>query len=309
MVDTCILIGAPVEAGTGRRGANMGALAFRAAGLAETLRELGLKVLKRGALAIGPAAPLHHTNAAIGDLGDIAAWTEVIAAAAYAAAGEGMPIFLGGDHSIAAGSIAGLNRRAVEEGRELFVLWLDAHSDYHTLDSSESGNLHGVPMAYVTGRPGFDGWFPPLAAPVRPENVCMLGIRSVDPAEREALKGSRITVHDMRAIDERGIAPLLKGFLEQVQARNGRLHVSLDVDFLDPSIAPGVGTTVPGGATFREAHLVMEILHDSGLVRSLDVVELNPFLDERGRTALLLVDLVASLMGRRILDRPTRSWS
>ena len=145
MVDTCILIGAPVEAGTGRRGANMGALAFRAAGLAETLRELGLKVLERGALAIGPAAPLHHTNAAIGDLGDIAAWTEVIAAAAYAAAGEGMPIFLGGDHSIAAGSIAGLNRRAVEEGRELFVLWLDAHSDYHTLDSSESGNLRGVP--------------------------------------------------------------------------------------------------------------------------------------------------------------------
>ena len=137
----------------------------------------------------------------------------------------------------------------------------------------------------------------------------MVGLRSVDPAERSALAGSGITVHDMRSIDENGIGGLVGGFLKQVVARGGILHVSLDVDFLDPEIAPGVGTTVPGGATFREAHLLMEMLHDTGLVRSLDVVELNPFLDERGRTALLLVDLVASLMGRRILDRPTRSWS
>lgn len=311
MVETCILIGAPVEAGTGRRGANMGADAFRAAGLAEALRDLDLTVEEYGslALAVGEMPPLTHPNSAIGDLAQISAWTKIIERIAYAAAGRGMPIFLGGDHSIAAGSIAGVNRRAAEDGRELFVLWLDAHSDYHTLDSTVSGNLHGVPMAYVTGRESFEGWFPPLAVPVKPENVCMLGLRSVDPAERVALAESRITVHDMRAIDEHGIAPLVIEFLKKVRARRGILHVSLDVDFLDPAIAPGVGTTVPGGATFREAHLVMELLHDSGLVRSLDVVELNPFLDERGRTALLLVDLIATLMGRRILDRPTRVWA
>jgi arginase len=309
MAERCILIGAPVEAGTGRRGAEMGAAAFRAAGLAETLRDLGLDVVERPAVTIAPPAPRPHPNAAIRDLGSIAAWTEAIAAAAYVAAGEGLPIFLGGDHSIAAGTISGVNRRRRQEGRELFVLWLDAHSDFHTLETTVSGNLHGVPMAYVVGRPGFDGWFPPLAAPVKPENVCMFGLRSVDPAERKALAESTITVHDMRAIDEHGIRPLLMAFLERVKAAGGTLHVSLDVDFLDPAIAPGVGTTVPGGATFREAHLVMEMLHDTGLVSSLDVVELNPFLDERGRTAMLMVDLVASLMGRRILDRPTRSWS
>ncbi len=156
------------------------------------------------------------------------------------------------------------------------MLWLDAHPDFHTLDSTVSGNLHGVPMAYVTGRESFAGWYPPLVAPVKPENVCMVGLRSVDPAEREALARSAIAVHDMRAIDEHGIGSLVGAFLDKVAARGGILHVSFDVDFLDPGIAPGVGTTVPGGATFREAHLVMEMLHDTGLVRSLDVVELEP---------------------------------
>lgn len=306
---TCILVPAPVEAGAGRRGADMGARALRAAGFAETLRELGLEVIERPPVSIGPAESRRHPNGAIRDLGEIAAWTAAIEAAAYKAAAEGMPIFLGGDHSLSAGSIAGVSRRAQEKGEELFVLWLDAHSDFHTLDSTTSGNLHGVPMAYVTGRGGFEGWYPPLAAPVKPENVCMVGLRSVDPAERAALERSLIAVHDMRAIDEHGIGRLVGAFLEKVAARSGILHVSLDVDFLDPDIAPGVGTTVPGGASFREAHLVMEMLHDAGFVHSLDLVELNPFLDERGRTALLLVDLVASLMGRRILDRPTRSWS
>ena len=189
-----------------------------------------------------------------------------------------------------------------------FVLWLDAHPDFHTLDTTASGNLHGVPLAYACGRPGFAGAFPPLAAAVDPTRVCVLGLRSVDPAERAALRDAGVTVHDMRAVDEHGVAPLLRAFLAPIAAAGGMLHVSLDVDFLDPMIAPAVGTTVPGGATFREAHLVMEMLHDSGLVTSLDVVELNPFLDERGRTATLMVDLVASLMGRSIMDRPTRSY-
>ena len=308
MTETCILIGIPVQAGTGRLGCDMGPSAYRAAGLGETLADLGHRVDDRGNLAPAPAAAMPHPNPALRHLGEIAAWTETIEAAAYAAAGDGLPIFLGGDHSLSAGTMPGVARRAAQAGRELFVLWLDSHPDFHTLDTSTSGNLHGVPMAYATGRPGFAGFMPPLAASVKPENVCMIGLRSVDPAEREALAQTPITVHDMRAIDENGVAVLLRAFIDKVRAADGIIHVSLDVDFLDPDIAPGVGTTVPGGATFREAHLVMEMLCDTGLVRSIDLVELNPFLDERGRTALLMVDLVASLLGRRVLDRPTRSY-
>lgn len=219
-----------------------------------------------------------------------------------------MPIFLGGDHSISAGTLAGMARRARDAGRPLFVLWLDAHPDFYTLDSSRSGNLHGGPLAYASGKPGFSGYFPELEVRVEPGRICALGLRSVDPFERQALREAGVVVHDMRAVDEHGMAPLLRAFLERVRAEDGLLHVSLDVDFLDPAIAPAAGTTVPGGATFREAHLVMEMLHDSGLLTSLDLVELNPFLDERGRTATLMVDLVASLMGRSIMDRPTRSF-
>ena len=304
----CILMGAPVQEGSGRLGCDMGPSAFRAAGLAAALQELGYDVVDRGNLIPASQRPVAHGNLAIKALPQIVAWTEAIEEAVYKASAEGMPIVLGGDHSLAAGTLAGLSRRAAEMGREFFVLWLDAHPDFHTLDSTQSGNLHGVPVAYATGGPGFSGVFPPLTAPVKPENICMMGIRSVDAAEREALASAGIAVHDMRAIDEHGVGPLLDRFLQRVAAAQGILHVSFDVDFLDPAIAPGVGTTVPGGATFREAHLVMEMLHDSGLVASLDLVELNPFLDDRGRTAILLVDLVASLMGRRVMDRPTRSY-
>ncbi len=202
----------------------------------------------------------------------------------------------------------GIARRAAEKGRKQFVLWLDAHTDFHTLETTESGNLHGTPVAYYTGQKGFEGYFPDLVAPVDPKNVCMLGIRSVDPAERNAIKKTDVAVYDMRLIDEHGVAALLRRFLERVTEEDGLLHVSLDVDFLDPAIAPAVGTTVPGGATFREAHLIMEMLHDSGLVTSLDLVELNPFLDERGRTATVMVDLMASLLGRSVMDRPTISY-
>jgi len=307
-VQTCILLGAPIQEGTGLFGCDMGPSAFRAAGIAGALRDLGYAVQDRGNLAPAEIVPIEHPNAAIKALPEVIAWTQTITEAVYEATSEGMPIVLGGDHSLAAGTLSGLSRRAAEQGRKLFVLWLDAHPDFHTLETTGSGNLHGVPMAYATGQPGFEGYFPPLIAPLDPTRVCMLGIRSVDPAERTALAAAGVTVHDMRAIDEHGVPALLRAFLEQVEAENGLLHVSLDVDFLDPDIAPGVGTTVPGGATFREAHLVMEMLHDSGLVSSLDLVELNPFMDERGRTARLMVDLVASLMGRRVLDRPTRSY-
>ncbi|RNJ44784.1 arginase [Mesorhizobium erdmanii] len=305
----CRIVGAPVQDGAGRMGCEMGPSALRTAGLAEVLSGLGHTVEDMGAVQPMPVRRVVHGNLALKALPEISAWTSAIATAAYTASEDAMPIFLGGDHSISAGTVSGLARRAAEAGRPLFVLWLDAHPDFHTLDTTASGNLHGVPLAYASGQPGFSGYFPDLPAAVDPKRICTMGLRSVDPAERSALNQAGVTVHDMRAIDEHGIAPLLRAFLARVSDEDGLLHVSLDVDFLDPSIAPAVGTTVPGGATFREAHLVMEMLSDSGLVSSLDLVELNPFLDERGRTATLMVDLTASLMGRRIMDRPTRSHS
>ncbi|WP_176082880.1 arginase [Martelella sp. HB161492] len=304
----CRLLGLPVQSGAGRRGCEMGPSALRTAGLAEAIAALGHEVRDFGDLTPAPQRPVAHDNPVLKQLGETVAWLDAIVERAYAISETGLPIFMGGDHVLSAGSVAGVARRAQERGRPLFVLWLDAHPDFHTLATTESGNLHGTPLAYVSGLPGFSGIYPDLIAPVDPKNICMTGIRSVDPAERMALRQNGVTVNDMRAIDENGIAVLLSAFLDKVAAANGMLHVSLDVDFLDPQIAPAVGTTVPGGATFREAHLVMEMLHDSALVTSLDLVELNPFLDERGRTATLLCDLTASLLGRQVMDRPTRSF-
>ena len=303
----CILIGAPVDAGQRVPGCMMGPAAYRVAGLGKVLESLGHSVEDRGDVALPPLGNETHPNAAIHDLPEMIGWTKSLREAAETAMPDGMPIFMGGDHSLALGTVAGVAAHAQAAGRPLFVIWLDAHSDFHTPMTTTSGNLHGTPMAYAAGRDGFAP-FPPFPAPVPAENICMFGIRSVDPAEHAGLEETEITVNDMRVLDERGIVVPLMEFLDRVRAANGMLHVSLDVDFLDPAIAPAVGTTVPGGATFREAHLVCEILHESGLVTSLDLVELNPFLDERGRTAKLMVDLVGSMMGQKVFDRRTRSF-
>lgn len=303
---TCILVGVPVDSGKRRRGCMMGPDSYRTAGLQECLAELGHRIIDLGNLQSTPSsqsAPNAHIHAWPETVG----WTETIAQAAENAMSHGTPIFLGGDHSLAAGSVLGVSRYAAKKNRPQFLLWLDAHSDFHTPQSTSTGHLHGTPVAYLTGQSGFDG-FPVVQTPIPEENICVIGLRSVDPAERKALQSSKIRRHDMRDIDETGIAKPLSAFLHKVAAANGMLHVSFDVDFLDPMIAPAVGTTVPGGATEREAHLVMEMLCDSGLMTSLDLVELNPFLDERGRTASLMVDLAASSFGRRIFDRPTRSF-
>jgi arginase len=287
----------------------MGPDAFRTAGLEAAINSLGHKVRDLGNVAFDRVQTKPHQNPAIRNLDKTVGWALALQRAAYdACANSDLPIFLGGDHSLSIGTVAGAAQHAAEAGKELFVLWLDAHPDFHTLDSTNSGNLHGTPVAYFTGREGFAGYYPKLDTIVPPENVCLMGIRSVDEQENRMLANSAIQVHDMRALDEQGISTPLRAFLDKVASAKGALHVSLDVDFLDPGIAPAVGTTVPGGATFREAHLIMELLCDSGLVTSLDLVELNPFLDERGRTAKLMVDLCASLFGRRVLDRPTRSF-
>ena len=302
----CILIGAPVDSGQQRPGCLMGPAAYRVAGIGRTLESLGHGVEDRGDLAPGPPGAESTPNSAVRHLPETLAWTRTLARAGTRAMTEGMPIFLGGDHSLSLGSVSGVARHAADLGRPLFVLWLDAHSDIHSVETTESGNLHGTPLGYLAGRPGFDA-FPPFPHPVPESNICLFGIRSVDPAEHAALAETDITVNDMRVLDEYGFAVPMRAFLDKVRAENGLLHVSLDVDFLDPSVAPAVGTTVPGGATFREAHLVCELIHESGLMTSLDLVELNPFLDERGRTARMMVDLVGSLMGRKVFDRPTRS--
>lgn len=304
-----ILIGAPVDSGQRVPGCLMGPAAYRVAGLATAIRELGHSVSDRGDVALGALPNVVSDNPVIDQLPETVAWTVALSNAVHKALSDGgMPITMGGDHSLALGTVAGAARHASEQGKPLFLLWLDAHSDFHTPQTTTSGNLHGTPVAYIAGRPGFEA-FPAFPAPIPAERICLFGIRSVDPAEHAALLEHDIAINDMRVLDEQGIIAPLTAFLSEVERAGGLLHVSLDVDFLDPSIAPAVGTTVPGGTTFREAHLVMERLHDSGLVSSLDLVELNPFLDERGRTAKLMVDLVASLMGRRVFDRPTRSYS
>ncbi|KPN62692.1 arginase [Aliiroseovarius crassostreae] len=300
-----ILVGAPMDSGKKRQGCRMGPDAYRVAGLAEALTALGHQVEDIGDVVPDPENMPAHDH--LVQLPECVGWTRALSRTAQASALRGMPVFLGGDHALAMGSVAGMAAYAKSQGRPLFVLWLDAHTDFHTPQSTESGNLHGTPVAYFTGQPGFHD-FPALEAKVEVEHVGMMGLRSVDPAEHAALAKHNAMLADMRAIDEHGIKAPLVSFLDRVKAANGMLHVSLDVDFLDPSIAPAVGTTVPGGATEREAHLVMELLCDSGLVTSLDLVELNPFLDERGRTAMLMVDLTASLLGRRVFDRPTRSF-
>lgn len=302
-----LLIGAPMDCGKRRQGCRMGPDAYRVAGMEVVLGDLGHRVRDLGDVAPEPAQAVTCPNPNVHALGEVLAWTEALAETAEGAMAEGFPVFMGGDHALSLGTVSGVAAHAAAVDKPLFVLWLDAHSDYHSPLTTASGNLHGTPVGFVTGRDGFDGW--PGMPKVPTGNVGMIGLRSVDAAERADLMRHDFLLADMRRVDEDGIAAVLRPFLQRVAEADGLLHVSFDVDFLDPSIAPAVGTTVPGGATFREAHLIMEMLGDSGLVSSLDLVELNPMLDDRGRTAGLMVDLTASLLGKRVFDRPTAGLS
>ncbi len=302
------IVGAPVESGAKRRGCQMGPDALRTAGLQTALEAMGYRVNDMGNVAQGEVLPL-DANVDVNCLSETIAWTKALEAVSYdTLQGGAFPIFAGGDHSLSLGTIAGAARYAADAAKPFFLLWLDAHPDFHRLHTTDSGNLHGTPVAYVTAQTGFADFFPALASPVRLGNICMMGIRSVDSAERRLLLGEGVEVNDMRLLDEKGVIKPLQTFLERVAAQDGFLHVSLDVDFLEPSIAPAVGTTVPGGATFREAHLILEIVHETGLARALDIAELNPFLDHCGMTATLMVDLCTSLLGKTIMDRPTRNY-
>lgn len=298
------LIGVPVEEGAGTLGAAMGPRALRTAGLVAALRDLGHDVDDDGdvvpAEVHAPDLPADKAR----NFARVAGWARAAHERTQAVLRRGQtPVLLGGDHSLSMGSVSAVADHCAAIGRQLFVLWLDAHADFNTPVTSPSGNMHGMSAAMLTREPGLDMVLDGPHAAVDPRNLVLFGIRSIDMAERELLRSRGIEVIDMRLIDEFGAAVLIRNVIERVSAHGGHLHVSLDLDVLDPSLAPGVGTPVAGGATYREAHLVMELLYESGLVGSLDVVELNPFLDERGRSALLLVDLVASLFGRQVWSR------
>jgi len=305
------LLGIPLEIGASQRGTLMGPDALRTAGIGRVLEQLDFCVEDHGNLPTPAASAVEGpppANAKYYD--EIKTWIRALSERAFALARSGaVPLFMGGDHSLSMGSVNGVARYWQQEmNRPLFVLWLDAHADYNMPDTTETGNMHGMSSAFLCGEPGLDRLLGDHARiSINPDQLDLFGIRSIDPLERNVVRDRGISVADMRAIDEFGVGVLIRRVIDRVRERNGVLHVSFDVDFLDPAVAPGVGTTVPGGATYREAHLVMELLHDSRLVRSVDIVELNPFLDERGRTARVAVELIGSLFGLQITDRPTPS--
>ena len=308
MAKRIALLGAPVEVGASQRGTLMGPAALRSAGLAPLLESLGFAVEDHGDLSLSDLIPTDDVGPLnVRHYREIGTWIRALSARAYLLARSGaIPLFLGGDHSLSMGSVNGVARHCRELGRELFVLWLDAHADYNTPATTLTGNMHGMSAGFLCGEPGLDQLLgdQPRAS-IKPDQLDLFGIRSIDKLEKELVRDRGVAIADMRQIDEFGVGVLIRGVIDKVRARGGVLHVSFDLDFLDPALAPGVGTMVPGGATYREAHLVMEMLHDSGLVRSVDLVELNPFLDERGRTARLAIELVGSLFGQQITDRPT----
>ncbi|NNM65372.1 MAG: arginase [Burkholderiales bacterium] len=297
------LIGAPTDIGAGARGASMGPEAMRVAGVREALEGLGLSVHDQGNLS-GPANPWLPPVNGWRHLPETVVWNRTVYAALRAALSAGdLPVLLGGDHSLAIGSISAVAAHCREQGRGVRVLWLDAHADFNTSAITPSGNIHGMPVACLCGHGPrelleLSGQVPAMA----PDSIRQIGIRSVDAGEKRLVHSVGLEVFDMRYIDEHGMRQTMDQALAGLDA-NTHLHVSFDVDFLDPGIAPGVGTTVRGGPSYREAQLCMEMIADSGRLASLDVMELNPAFDMRNRTAELAVDLIESLFGKSTLMR------
>lgn len=292
-----------MDLGAGHRGVDMATRSLRIAGIDQKLRALGYTVHDGGDVA----TPMPETVAE----GEkrMKFYREILATcrAAYEEAlriverGD-FPIFLGGDHSIAIATIAAAATPVVRSGGRLGLIWFDAHGDFNTPESSPSGNIHGMPLATVQGLGDRQlaelGGFRPK---VRPEDTVLIGVRDVDDRERQMLRESGMHIFTMRQIDELGIREVVRRALELATARTQALHVSFDMDFVDPQYAPGVGTPCPGGPTYREAHLAMELIADSGRLTSLDMVEVNPIFDERNRTSILAVELILSALGKRIL--------
>ncbi len=297
------LIGAPTDIGAGTRGARMGPEALRVAGIVPTLESHELRVVDRGNL-VGPANPWQPPVDGYRHLEQVVHWNREVHDAIGLELKLGrLPILLGGDHCLSIGSISAVARHCRENGKKLRLLWLDAHADFNTSTLTPSGNIHGMPMACLCGLGPqalieIGGTVPAL----NPKSIRQIGIRSVDAGEKRLVHEQGLEVFDMRYIDEMGMRHAMELALATLDA-NTHLHVSFDVDFLDPEIAPGVGTTVPGGPSYREAQLCMEMIADTGRLASLDVMELNPALDVRNKTAVLAVDLIESLFGKSTLMR------
>lgn len=300
---TISLIGVPTDIGAGHRGASMGPEALRVANLGAKLEQRGLTVIDKGNLQ-GPLNPWQPPTDGYRHLDQVVAWNKAVYQAVKQELEAGhLPIMLGGDHCLAIGSINAVAEHCRANGKQLRVLWLDAHSDFNTADATPSGNIHGMPVACLCGRGPkalveLAGHVPATT----PDMFRQIGIRSVDYGEKVLVREARVGIYDMRRIDEDGMKRVMEQALDGVD-ENTHLHVSFDVDFLDPSIAPGVGTTVRGGPTYREAQLCMEMISDSGRMASLDLVELNPAYDRRNATAKLAVDLLESLFGKSTLIR------
>ena len=297
------LIGAPTDIGAGHRGSLMGPEALRVAGLAEALSARGLEVADCGNV-VGPSNKWLPPSEGYRHLGEVIEWNRAVMNAVAGELGrDRLPILMGGDHCLAIGSITAVARHCRERGKRLTVLWLDAHADFNTSAITPSGNIHGMPVACLCGFGPHElttlgGDAPALT----PDRIRQIGIRSVDAAEKKLVHDVGLDIYDMRYIDEVGMKRVMEEALQNIGAKD-HLHVSFDVDFLDPGIAPGVGTTIPGGPNYREAQLCMEMIADSGRLGSLDIMELNPALDVRNQTALLAVDLVESLFGKSTLMR------
>ena len=297
------LIGVPTDIGAGTLGARMGPEALRVAGVAQAIARFGIDVKDCGNLQ-GPPNPWAAAVKGFRHLDEVVQWNRLLHDATYAELCAGrMPIMLGGDHCLAIGSISAVARHCRENGKKLRVLWFDAHADFNTATLTPSGNIHGMPVACLCGQGPqalveIGGHVPAL----NPKQIRQIGIRSVDEGEKRLVHDMGIEVFDMRYIDEMGMRHTMELALATLDAHT-HLHVSFDVDFLDPTIAPGVGTTVRGGPTYREAQLCMEMIADTGRLASLDVVELNPALDVRNQTAELAVDLIESLFGKSTLMR------
>jgi arginase len=300
---TISLIGAPTDIGAGARGASMGPEALRVAHIKPVLESHGLTVKDRGNLT-GPANPWLPPVDGYRHLAEVVAWNRAVHEAIFAELSAGnLPIMLGGDHCLGMGSISAVARHCKTVGKKLRILWLDAHADFNTSALTPSGNIHGMPVACLCGYgpaelTSLGGYSPSID----PAWIRQIGIRSVDAGEKRFVHQVGLEVFDMRYVDEMGMRQTMDAALMGMDD-DTHLHVSFDVDFLDPDIAPGVGTTVPGGPTYREAQLCMEMIADTGRLASLDIVELNPALDVRNKTALLAVDLVESLFGKSTLMR------
>ncbi len=297
------LIGAPTDIGAGSRGASMGPEALRVAALQATLESQGVEVIDRGDLS-GPSNPARPAEAGYRHLPEVLRWNQAVHDAVFAELKLArLPILLGGDHSLSIGSISAVARHCRLANRPLRVLWLDAHADFNTSALTPSGNIHGMPVACLCGYGPAQLIDLSGATPaIMPAVLRQIGIRSVDRGEKRFVHEVGLEVFDMRHVDEVGMRRTLEIALEGMSP-DTHVHVSFDVDFLDPDIAPGVGTTVPGGPSYREAQLCMEMIADTGCMASLDLMELNPALDVKNRTAEVAVDLSASLFGKSTLMR------